>query len=85
MRFVPWRGFSKYHLLKRQPFPGPGLAVRVLGDLTRDRVATCREACHIVEENLLAAAADEGVTSRGNISRPFFQCGVYMAIHVSTW
>jgi len=43
---------------ERQPFPGPGLAVRVLGDLTPERVEACREACHIVETHLQAAAAD---------------------------
>jgi len=43
---------------ERQPFPGPGLAVRVLGDITPDRVAACREACHIVETHLQAAAAE---------------------------
>tara|TARA_B100000900_G_C20567416_1_gene711750 strand:+ start:632 stop:1585 length:954 start_codon:yes stop_codon:yes gene_type:complete len=42
---------------ERQPFPGPGLAVRVLGDLTRERVEACREACHIVESKLRAAAS----------------------------
>ncbi len=41
---------------ERQPFPGPGLAVRVLGDLTPERVEACREACHIVETRLKEAA-----------------------------
>ena len=41
---------------ERQPFPGPGLAVRVLGELTPDRVESCRQACHIVETHLEAAA-----------------------------
>ena len=43
---------------ERQPFPGPGLAVRVLGEITPDRVEACREACHIVETHLQIAAAE---------------------------
>tara|TARA_B100001250_G_scaffold130357_1_gene111079 strand:- start:87 stop:1040 length:954 start_codon:yes stop_codon:yes gene_type:complete len=43
---------------ERQPFPGPGLAVRVLGDLTVERVAACREACHIVETHLKSASKE---------------------------
>ena len=44
---------------ERQPFPGPGLAVRVLGERTPERVEACREACHIVEKRLMEAA-DKG-------------------------
>ncbi|HIG19360.1 MAG: glutamine-hydrolyzing GMP synthase subunit GuaA [Methanobacteriota archaeon] len=43
---------------ERQPFPGPGLAVRVLGEITPERTEVCREACAIVEEELEAAALE---------------------------
>ena len=41
---------------ERQPFPGPGLAVRVLGDVTRERADACRIACDIVERRIMEAA-----------------------------
>ena len=42
---------------ERQPFPGPGLAVRVLGEVTPERADSCREACHIVETRIREAAS----------------------------
>jgi len=42
---------------ERQPFPGPALAVRVVGEVTRERVALVREASAIVEEEIQAASA----------------------------
>jgi GMP synthase (glutamine-hydrolysing) len=38
--------------VERHPFPGPGLAVRVLGEVTAERVATLQEADHIFLEEL---------------------------------
>ncbi len=41
--------------IHRQPFPGPGLAVRILGDVTAERVAVLQEAEAIVDEETRAA------------------------------
>ena len=42
---------------ERQPFPGPALAIRIMGEPTKDSVEIVREACAIVEEELEKAAA----------------------------
>ncbi|WP_442301711.1 MULTISPECIES: glutamine-hydrolyzing GMP synthase [unclassified Terriglobus] len=42
-------------ILERQPFPGPGLAVRILGEITPDRVAILQEADAVVVEEIKAA------------------------------
>lgn len=42
-------------LLKRQPFPGPGLAIRILGDVTEERLAILREADERVLEEIKKA------------------------------
>ena len=41
---------------ERQPFPGPALAIRVIGEASPESVGVVREACAIVEEELEAAA-----------------------------
>jgi GMP synthase (glutamine-hydrolysing) len=40
------------NILMRHPFPGPGLAVRILGEITEDRLRIAREADHIFIEGL---------------------------------
>ncbi len=42
-------------ILERQPFPGPGLAVRILGEVTAERVALLQEADDIVVTEIKAA------------------------------
>jgi GMP synthase (glutamine-hydrolysing) len=52
-------------LYERQPFPGPGLAVRIIGEATLESARIVREACAIVEEEIEKAAAS------GRMSRPW--------------
>jgi len=42
-------------LVKTHPFPGPGLSVRIIGEITKDKLRICRDASAIVEEELIRA------------------------------
>ena len=44
-----------YELINRHPFPGPGLAIRILGEVTQERLNILREADHIVLEEMKAS------------------------------
>lgn len=46
------------HIVARQPFPGPGLAVRIIGDVTPERLSLVREADKIVTDEIEAAELD---------------------------
>lgn len=48
-------------ILKRHPFPGPGLAVRIIGAVTADKLMICREAGRIVEEEVRRAGLYDAV------------------------
>ncbi len=46
---------------ERQPFPGPGLAIRILGEATPQRAEIVREACDIVEKEIENAVKKENM------------------------
>ncbi len=46
-----------YEMYNRPPFPGPGLAARIIGEVTPERTALVREATAIVEEELAGTGA----------------------------
>ncbi|WP_308797083.1 glutamine-hydrolyzing GMP synthase [Agromyces silvae] len=48
-------------IVGRQPFPGPGLGIRIVGEVTRDRLALLREADAIAREELTAAGLDQEI------------------------
>ena len=48
-------------VIQRHPFPGPGLAVRVVGEVTPQKLGICREASRIVEEVLAEEGLYDGV------------------------
>ena len=48
-------------LLKRHPFPGPGLAVRVIGEITPAKLSISRKASKIVEEEVCEAGIYDNV------------------------
>ena len=53
-------GLPEY-LVMRQPFPGPGLAIRVMGDLTKEKLDILREADAIYRQEIAAAGEDKKI------------------------
>ncbi len=64
------------HLIKRQPFPGPGLAVRILGDITEEKVRIAQEADAIFIDALRDADLYDKVWQAGVILLPIRSVGV---------
>ncbi|MGD2068942.1 MAG: glutamine-hydrolyzing GMP synthase [Gemmatimonadota bacterium] len=60
----------------RHPFPGPGLAIRVLGEVTRDRLAILREADAIYLEEIRAAGLYDDIWQAFAVLLPVRSVGV---------
>ncbi|ANZ37667.1 glutamine-hydrolyzing GMP synthase [Lentzea guizhouensis] len=59
-------------IVQRQPFPGPGLGIRIIGEVTHDRLETLRQADAITREELTLAGLD----------RTIWQCPVVLLADV---
>ncbi len=76
VREIAWALQLPDEICERMPFPGPGLAVRILGEITEEKLKVVREANFIVEEELLdrfcpwqtfAAVLGKGTGVKGDI------------------
>ncbi len=63
-------------IIGRHPFPGPGLAIRILGDVTAEKVAILQEADAIYINNLKEAGLYDQVWQAGAIFLPVQSVGV---------
>ena len=50
-----------HEMVWRQPFPGPGLGIRIIGEVTRERLDLLREADAIAREELAASGLEKDV------------------------
>ena len=50
-----------HDMVWRQPFPGPGLAIRIMGDITPDKLETVRESDAILREEVALAGLDRDI------------------------
>ncbi|MBI3935030.1 MAG: glutamine-hydrolyzing GMP synthase, partial [Acidobacteria bacterium] len=63
-------------VLNRQPFPGPGLAVRVLGEITSEKLELLRGADEVVHEEIRAASLYESIWQSFAVLLPVRSVGV---------
>ena len=63
-------------LIQRHPFPGPGLGVRILGDITEEKVRILQEADHIFIQGLKENGLYSQVWQAGTILLPVQSVGV---------
>lgn len=64
------------HLVQRHPFPGPGLAIRILGPVTRDQVKLLQLADHIYIDEIRKAGLYDHIAQAFAVLLPVRAVGV---------
>ena len=72
-------------MVYRQPFPGPGLGVRCVGAITRDRLEAVRESDAILREEFAKAGLDKTVWQYFTVVPPVTSTGVRDGKRVDAW
>lgn len=72
-------------MVYRQPFPGPGLGVRCLGAITRDRLETVRESDAILREEFAKAGLEGKVWQYFTVVPDFKSVGVHEGVRTFDW
>ena len=72
-------------MVYRQPFPGPGLGVRCVGAITRDRLEAVREPDAILREEFAKAGLDKTVWQYFTVVPPITSTGVRDGKRVDAW
>ena len=73
------------NMVYRQPFPGPGLGVRCVGAITRDRLEAVRESDAILREEFANAGLDKTVWQYFTVVPPITSTGVRDGKRVDAW
>ena len=63
-------------IVHRQPFPGPGLAIRILGDLTEDKIRIVQESDFILREEIKKEGLDKSIWQYFTVLTPLKTVGV---------
>ena len=72
-------------MVYRQPFPGPGLGVRCLGAITRDRLEAVRESDAILREEFAKAGLEGKVWQYFTVVPDFKSVGVHEGVRTFDW
>ena len=72
-------------MVYRQPFPGPGLGVRCVGAITRDRLEAVRESDAILREDFAAAGLQGKVWQYFTVVPPFTSTGIKNGKRTDDW